>query len=468
MDGRYKVGGNLFAVCLAAMGLFGVQAANGAGNAAQLGKELTALGAQVEGNKEGTIPKHEGKDMPLPGWSWGKNRIDYWKYKNEKPIAVIDASNVDKYADKLTAGQIQQFKQIKDYKMPIYQTHRTCTVPEWVAENTKKNVDIAKLAANGYDLADAVLPGTPFPFPKNGAEAIWNSKLRYGGVGILGNGHLTLLAPRKGSTEWLKISQDFIVYFPWGEKGSKRLAELPPYDMMMYYKYDEPPPLAGQATIINSTFNQPGEAYYYFPGQRRVRRMPTYAYDAELIGMENEYPVDTLLGYSGRIDRYDWKLVGKKEVYVPYNAFRQYDLTQDWHKIYFPDHVSETTRRYELHRVWVVEATVKAGTRHSAARRTFYLDEDTWAMLILDSYDAQGKLWKTAEDLMIPAWENNSACVYSGVFYYNLVSRRLEIDQFSINGTHGGDFKFLPDTVGHPEFSTNFYTPENLRAISER
>ena len=37
--------------------------------------------------------------------------------------------------------------------------------------------------------------------------------------------------------------------------------------------------------------------------------------------------------------------------------------------------------RYELHRVWVVDAKLKPGQRHINSRRTIYLDEDSWQIL---------------------------------------------------------------------------------------
>jgi hypothetical protein len=50
--------------------------------------------------------------------------------------------------------------------------------------------------------------------------------------------------------------------------------------------------------------------------------------------------------------------------------------------------------RYELHRVWQVEATLKKGQKHIYGKRTFYLDEDSWAVVHEDAYDGQGQLWR--------------------------------------------------------------------------
>jgi hypothetical protein len=50
--------------------------------------------------------------------------------------------------------------------------------------------------------------------------------------------------------------------------------------------------------------------------------------------------------------------------------------------------------RWELHRVWVVEATLKPGMRHQAAKSRYYCEEDTWTCVLGDRWDAKGQLWK--------------------------------------------------------------------------
>jgi len=52
--------------------------------------------------------------------------------------------------------------------------------------------------------------------------------------------------------------------------------------------------------------------------------------------------------------------------------------------------------RWELHRVWVVEAALKADKRHIYSKRTFYLDEDSWLAVAADQYDARGQLFRSS------------------------------------------------------------------------
>jgi hypothetical protein len=101
--------------------------------------------------------------------------------------------------------------------------------------------------------------------------------------------------------------------------------------------------------------------------------------------------------FNGAPDRYDWKLVGKKEIYVPYNAYKLQRPELKYKDILKPLHVNPDVLRYELHRVWVVDATLKAGERHIYKRRTFYVDEDSWQILLVDNYDNRDQLWRVSE-----------------------------------------------------------------------
>jgi len=436
-----------------------------AADATRLGAELTPSGAEKGPNKDGSIPAWAGNEAQHSGWAAGQLRIDHFKHKADKPLLTIDASNADKYAERLSPGQLAMLKQIKGYRMDVYPTRRTCGVPDFVAENTKKNVGTAKVGADGWSLKEAIVPGYPFPMPTTGTEAMWNAKMRYRGVGIDYKNTVTSVSPRKGGSEWIRAGQEFTAFMPWGVKGSTALSKLPQVDYYAYFAYNSPTALAGQALAITFFLDQPGsETFYYFPGQRRVRRMPSYAYDSPQIGMENQYTLDEPFVFNGTIDRFDWKLVGKKELYIPYNAFGAYAFKTKFEDIAKADAIDPAFRRYELHRVWVVEATVKKGMRHTAPKRTFYLDEDSWNMVLADDYDAQGQLAKVREGFLIPVYETGS-CDVSAFVQHNLTEGRYLFDMHAA-GT-GSDVRWVTDTSG-PRFRTDFYTSDNLRAISDR
>jgi len=431
--------------------------------AAKLGKELTAVGAEKGANKDGSIPAFQGEAMTA-GWSYGKSRGEFWKYSNVKPLYSIDASNVDKYAAQLSPGQVQMIKQNKGYKMDVYPSRRTCSNPDFVVENTKKNATTAKIGADGWSLKEATMPGIPFPLPKTGTEVMWNAKMKYMGVGYELPNVYTALSPRAGSSEWIAATSTQTYFFPWGKKGSNALSSFPQVEYFTYFTYKSPTALAGQALAVTNFLDKTNDVFYYFPGQRRVRRMPTYAYDAPQLGFENQYTMDEPRLFNGTIERFDWKLVGKKELIIGYNAFGMYDPKVKFNEVAKDNGVDPAHRRYETHRVWVVEATVKAGVRHVAPKRTFYIDEDSWSLVVAEDYDAQGKLWKLREGFVIPVHETG-ACDNPAFVQYNLIDNRYLVDQSSLAG--GKDMKWFVE-ANDPKLKEGYYTADNLRAISDR
>jgi len=433
----------------------------------RLGKDLTPIGAEKAGNKDGTIPEWSGKeDKPLAGWTWGKERAAFSKYKDEKPLFSIDASNVDKYADKMTPGQVALVKQVPNYRMDVYTTHRNCAIPKSIEERTKENATEAKLNADGFSLDHAKAGGLPFPIPANGAEAMWNQKLRSTGVGFKFDNGGSVLSPRRGSNDYVFYDWALTQFYPWGKKDAKNVEDNGKVELYGYYKYSAPVALVGQAIIYTSYLDKIAESSYYFPGQRRVRRLPAYAFDAPLIGFENEYMVDIQNMFWSTLDRFNYKLVGKKEIYIPHDAFKMYNFNTSHKDAYLKDEVNPDLGRYELHRVWVVEAKVRDGMRHSAPHRFYYLDEDSWNILVAEDYDSSGKIWNVRQAWQIPVWELDGVCTYNPFIQYNLQSGRYMAD-YSVLGQKK-DVEWVKNGGDDPTFKASFYTPDTLRAISER
>ena len=160
-------------VHLLAIAAMGVSTAGNAADGSALGASLTPVGAEVSANADGSIPAWKNESQKLDGWVFGKPRKDFWKGKTDKPLYTITSANFEKYAKTLTPGQVELFKQNSGFQMEVYPSRRSCGVSDFVAENTKKNVGIAKLGADGWSLADAVVPGIPFAMPSNGTEAMW-------------------------------------------------------------------------------------------------------------------------------------------------------------------------------------------------------------------------------------------------------------------------------------------------------
>lgn len=457
--------GRSLALALAALAACGaVQAAQN--DASQLGTKLTPLGAEVAASADGVIPAWATPGKQDTGWNYGQVRGQSWKFKDDKPLYSITAANVAQYAKQLSPGQLELFKKIPDYRMDVYPTRRTCGAPDFVVDNTRKNVGFATLDAEGLALQDAHVPGIPFPMPTTGAEVMWNMKMRYRGVGFDMSKTVSGISPRSGGGSWLQTSTDWFMYTPWGQKGSALFSSFDRLEVATYFSYNEPAALAGQAGVVTTKAGEQASTFYYFPGQRRVRRMPSYSYDSPQIGLDNQYTIDESNIFFGPMDRFDWKLVGKQELLVPYNSFGAYDASARIEDVAQQNAFAPQYRRYELHRVWVVEATVRQGMRHQAPKRVFYIDEDSWNGLVAVDYDKQGQIWKVREGYPIPVYETGT-CDMEAQVQYNLVDGRYLYDMTSI-GVGKKDHRWLTEDAGNPRLKRDFYTSDNLRAISER
>ena len=108
---------------------------------------------------------------------------------------------------------------------------------------------------------------------------------------------------------------------------------------------------------------EPRNAWIYNPGQRRVRRAPEIAYDNPGTASDGMRTSDQLDMFNGALDRYTWELVGKREMIVPYNSYKLHSDKVKYAEILKPLHINQDLTRYELHRVWVVEAKLKPGTQ---------------------------------------------------------------------------------------------------------
>lgn len=427
--------------------------------------DLTVNGAEKGANKDGTIPAWGGAEGTPAGWRAGEPRAGFAKYRGEKPLFTIDGGSADKYADKLSPGQMRLLKKTPGYKMEVYPSHRNCANPAFVDENTAKNLTQAKLSADGQSLAQANLPGVPFPQPKTGMEAMWNFLMHYQGVGVYWPRLMTYLSPRTAGSEALVTNGPQRYFYPWGAKGTTSPDKVGQVMLAFAFDYEEPTALAGQALVQKFYFNKPSETFFYFPGQRRVRRMPTYSYDAPIVGYENQYLVDQTFLFYGNPDRYDWKLVGKKEMYVPYNSFGMYDSTANLSNVLQPKGINPAARRYELHRVWVVEGKVREGMRHTSPVRTLYLDEDSWIAVVGEDHDAQGDIWKVKEGFPIPAWELGGACQMTSFVQYDMATGRYLVDGTPL-GT-GKEMLWYAEPKD-ASFTPAYYTDQQLQARSER
>jgi hypothetical protein len=379
------------------------QAAVTADQAAQLGTTLTPYGAEKSGNAAGTIPAWDGGLTRAPaGFVPGRHYVD--PFAADAPLFTIDARNADQYAANLTPGQMALLKRYPDWKMRVFPTRRSAAHPAGIYEETRRNATTVKLAAGGNGIVGTT-GGVPFPIPQSGLETIWNHLTAYKGdtyaeawaqAAVTAGGDYTLVR--------FEYEYDF-VYGNQQKAPEQREPNLLFYFLQMIRA---PARLAGGLLLVHEYADQvaqPRKAWTYNPGQRRVRLAPTVAYDNPGTAADGLRTNDDFYMYNGSTDRYEWTLVGKKEIYVPYNA---YTLNGNGFKtgaLLQKGHINPELARYELHRVWVVEAKVKPGTSHLYKRRTFHLDEDTWKVIVTDKYDNRDQLWRVDEEHSITYYD---------------------------------------------------------------
>jgi hypothetical protein len=369
-------------------------AAVSAEQAARLGRDLTPLGAEKAGNAEGTIPEWTGGiTTPPRGFKVGMHHPD--PFAADKPRMAITPQNYKEHADRLTVGQQAMFARYPTFRMDVYPTRRSASFPKRTYDFSIKNATTAKLVADGDGVIDAA-EGIPFPIPQNGYEAIWNHKLKFKGVSA--SRWANQAAPTaSGQYNLVRIREELLgLYY----KPGNTIADINNILIYFYQVVESPARLAGQVLLVHETLNQqaqPRQAWIYNPGQRRVRLAPNVAYDNPGTASDGLRTNDMTDMFNGALDRYDFKLVGKKEMYVPYNSYKVHSDKLSYDEILKPGHVNPDLLRYELHRVWVVDATLKQGKRHINSRRTFYLDEDSWQILVIDHYDGQGRMWRYSE-----------------------------------------------------------------------
>ncbi len=384
-------------------------AAVSAEEAAKLGKELTRVGAIRAGNADGSIPEYTGESNFIEA---DKNITpeDLQKLRSERPGAVdeilgrathaklfsITKENLAKHADKLTAGHQAMFERHPDFRMDVYQSVRTAFYPEKTLEETVKNATRAKYT--GEHVKDAVL-GFPFPIPKLGEEVMWNHKLKFRGSSLRRINNEAVVQP-DGNYQISKSITDIEFYYA-NLKGMPKGKE----NMIFAYAGEtiEPPSVSGQRVLVLEMVDESagGRVVYLYNEGIGLRRVPRAGYDTPLPASFGELFADQADMFNGALDRYNWKLVGRQEKYIAYNSYLLNSPKRKYDEIIQKGFANRDYARYELHRVWVVEATLKEGHNHQLKRRTFYVDEDSWSIAAVDCYDNQDALWRLQEAHLI-------------------------------------------------------------------
>jgi hypothetical protein len=408
--------------CACALAVPPARAAVSEADAAALRGRLTPVGAERAGNPAGTIPVWTGAVTPADPAG------------TEPPLLVIDHANFQHYLDRLPEGAAALLARFPDYRMRVFPTHRTAVAPDRVYENIFQNATRAHAAPEGirYGVAGAA-GGIPFPIPASGAEIVWNHLLAFWGAAR--EAHVaTYVASGDGSIQ-LSAAYTEITDFPYYDP------RLTPAAVGAYYfktrrLQDAPAGRAGEAYIAWQPLDVARDRYIawrYLPGEHRVRKAPSLSYDTPDPDASGYESLDDYYLFFGGPDRYDFKSLGKREMYVPYNNDRLNRAPP--RDIMGGQHANQDAIRYELHRVWLVEGTLAPGQHHVAPRRRLYIDEDTWLAVYTEAWDEDGKLWKFGQGTMTLRPEI-PAVIIGGQFIYDLLQGGYCYD-FSFGGSDG-------------------------------
>ena len=370
--------------------------------AAQLSSTLTPLGAIKAANQDGSIPAWDGGITKAPaGYQKGGPHVD--PFAADQPLYEVTAANADKYKDLLSPGQMAMLKRYPNtLKMKVYPTRRSAGFSKSIYDAVIQNASNAELAADGNGIKNATR-SIPFPIPKSGVETIWNHLTRYRGETTERSVKQVVPTP-DGSFTPVQFSER--VMWAYNRDG----ATIESINNRLAYFLQEvtaPARLAGTILLVHETLDQlaePRNAWTYNPGQRRVRRAPNVAYDNPGTASDGQRTNDQLDMFNGAPDRYEWNLKGRVEMLVPYNTYKL-DGNVAVADLVKAGHLNSDVLRYEKHRVWVAEATLRQGTSHVYAKRVFYFDEDSWQALVVDSYDARGQIWRVSEAYPIQYYE---------------------------------------------------------------
>jgi hypothetical protein len=441
---------------LAALAATAAPASVSGQDAAELKSRLTPVGAEREGNADGTIPAWTGGVTAAPGYVQGAPRPD--PFPADKPLFVITARNYHDYEDKLPEGAKALFAKYPDYVMRIYPSRRSAAAPDWVYENIFRNATRAHAAPEGiaYGVEGAV-GGIPFPIPRNGFEAMWNHLLAFWGT-ARELSVSTYVVPSGGAVEKASTYReiaDFPYYYPGATPDS-----FGAYYFKTLHVAVAPPARVGEGYLNWQPINiRRGNftAWRLVPGEHRVRKAPGISYDVPDIDSAGFVSLDEYYNFFGGLDHYDFKLIGKKEMYVPYNNNRLY--TRPVSEVLGRAHANPDDLRYELHRVWVVDGTLATGQHDIVTHRRLYLDEDSWMAVYSDSWDETGRLWKFGQATMY-LMADVPAIIVGSQFVYD-----LQLGGYAYGFAFNDEASAYKVTAPHP---ATLFTPDSLSARSVR
>lgn len=358
-----------------------------------LGTTLTEFGAVKGANADGSIPAYTGGGAKLPAGTPRSNNGRYPNpFKDEKPLYRVDAKNMAQYSDLLTEGTKEMMRRYPSFHAEVYPSHRTMSYPDWVLKNTVKNATTAKLIGkNDGDGVEGAFGGIPFPIPKNGYEVLWNHFLAYMGTSF--DIRFTEFLVDSSGKRTLIGDVRQVRFYDYYDQSKTELGDV--WYSKSQTSFYGPPSSVGVSVMLWSPSDYSKDdqrSWAYTPGQRRVRLAPESTYDTPSSFVSGAVLAEEQGMYTSRMDRFEMKLIGRKEMLIPYNNYDYNRQPSD--QVWTKDHLKSEGQRWEKHRVWVVEGTRRDGARHVYKKRRFYVDEDSWYIVAMDSWDDAGNIYR--------------------------------------------------------------------------
>jgi hypothetical protein len=417
---------------------------------------LTVIGALKSGNTEGTIPPWTGGiTKPPAGYSPGDWHPD--PYSNDQILFTIDNDNAAQFGDSLSAGHRAMLNKYPDtYRLNIYPTRRSASHPQSALDHTIKYSGKAKIVDDGAGV-EGIVVGTPFPHPQNGEQAIWNARLRYRAGGY--SGYYTHVITTASGAYDFGVWQHELEFMYSDHRTT--LENFDNVQLRGLLRTLRPAKDSGGMFVYLRYLNALGNErrnWSYHPGKRRVKRTSNSPRGAPMYLSSGIHLWDQDEMWRGQITDFNWTLIGKREMYVPYNAYQLHSGDTPVKTIIGKGHINQQLARYELHRVWVVEANLKEGREHFYKRRRFYIDEDSWLIMFAEHFDDNNLVDRFSEShdinyyevpLLFPTLET----------YYKLDTERYYVSKID-NEYTPFDFSF--------DQTKSFYSPGRLKMKAKR
>lgn len=419
----------------------------------QLGTTLTPVGANPDASEDGLVPKWTPHAIGGPKKGYYPHND---KFMKEKPNVVITADNMDKYKDKLSRGAQYMLKHFSSYKLKVYPSHRTVNYPDKYEAATKKNATTCYL--ENVDVPVDCNLGFPFPIPTNGAEPMWNHKVKWRGGGQLIRQNDQMIVDPDGHYTETNITEKVEFMYASPKHPDIKFTK----DQHRYLNYTSilksPPRVAGEILLVHESGakgNAGRQAWLYSPALKRIRRAPNVCCDNPYEGTDGMEFYDQVDMFNGVMDRWNWKLKGKKEMIIPYDNFKI--VKAKYKDIAAPNHVNMDLPRYEVHRVWVVEANVKPGKRVTYTKRVFYIDEDSWNIVMIDNYDSKGQLINYQVGMFAPYYNIGGGTTSPEIIYH------LDNGRYFVTALQGATPYDLTAT-----FPSGFFNPTSVQRRANR